>query len=550
MDSDLQTVLDEAMRELVTRLGAAPGLGPELQRARREFQPGAVAAPVPGRGVVEAGERRFFEWFALERYSEILGEVPVAVPRFAVAESLMGSCVGVFTVTSSGEGLAVARDLQDDTLLDLMVPTRSLAVGDLVVGRLFPVGVGQWLPSVAATVFRPGGSLAAAFRQDTARLQLGRRLQQVELEHLLLQQQGGAGTVGDEQSVAPPLEHLEADLDALLTDGGPSATAISERLAEAPRPGAVMGPLLDELAFESEVDLDAARRILLQIWNAHHADGQADSGTGAQTTPDDTSAPRPDETLGEQMVRTLEDGLRQHRDVDGLFAELEEMAGLEPGSADDAENPHDRTAVEHADTETSGLAGTLDPLVQEYLWESGNQDSPAAVTLRLWVDLQSNAAVPRVDLEEVTGLDLMRLLMHVYLAASPSERVAAVRAAFAAVEQFFGWAARTQELELGGVVTDCRGGLLDHLDRLAEASLRLSSAGTPSGQPAMMEVVDVTDSGFGLCGEDSGNVWIDAAADTAARLRVGDIVLSAISAAGALAGPVVVLPPDARKLID
>lgn len=543
MDSSLQTVLERAMRDLTGRLGAENHLEPELVRARREFF--GEAAAITGRGVAEATERRFGEWFALERESETLGGVPAALPRFAVDEALLGSVVSVFAVTSSQQDSAFARDLQDDAILELTVPADALEAGDLVVGRLFPAGVGLWLPSVAATVFRPGGALGAAFKADVERLDLDRRLQQIEIEHLLLRQRSDRGfAVGDNAATTAPLEHLEADLERLLGEGGLSATAISEQLAAAARPGPVMGPLLDEIAFDTAVDLDALRRVLLAIWNAHHPEtGVADADDAAP----DVEPSLPGETLGERMVRKLDEGLQQNREVDSLFADLEQMAGLEPGAADDEENPYDRVAP---DEENEAAAGTLDPLVQEFLWETGAEND-AARTLRIWVELQGNAAVPHADLEEVTGLDLMRLLMHVYLGAAPERRVEVVRDAFAAVREFFAWAERTQELELEPVLADCRGGLLDHLDRIASAGAALSRGSERGGRPAMLEVVDVSEAGFGVCGEDGDSFWLDLDRDTAALLRVGDIVLgSPASAGGAFTGPVVVLPNDARKLID
>ncbi|MCA8973148.1 MAG: hypothetical protein KDC98_00430 [Planctomycetes bacterium] len=556
MDGDLQSTLDTAMRELVARLEADTRLRVELARARREFFAEGASAAVPGRGLVEASERRFYEWYALERESETLGCVPVTVPRFAADEALMGSCVGVFAITAAEAGSAAARDLQDDSMLELTVPATALAAGDLLVGRLFPAGVGQWLPSVAVTVFRPGGSLGTAFTRDRERLEIEGRLQQVELEHLLLRRRDAAGNGVVEDDVPIPLEHLEADLDKLLGETDLSATAISEQLAAADRPGQVIGPLLERIAFDSEIDLDALRRTLLQIWNAQHAstliatdaEAEADADAGG---PGESVGP-PGETLGEKMVRLLDEGLHRHRDVDSVFADLERMAGLEPGAANDAENPYDRVA----DDDTSAgepLAGTLDPLVQEYLWERSQHDDAAGATLRTWVELLGNAAVPHADLEDVTALDLMRLLMHVYLGSAPADRVAAVRNAFRCVGEFFAWAEQTQDLELAAVLEGCRGGLLDHLDRLATAGSALSRGEVRGGRPAMLEVVDLGSGGFGVCGEDGDNLWVVADDETVALLRVGDIVLGSpdrTQQGCRFAGPVVVLPRDARKLME
>lgn len=543
MDGNEQAALDAAMTALAERILADSRLGAELQRARRDFH--GEAASAPGHAPGAAAERRFLEWFALERESDMLGDVPAEVDRFGAAEALLGSTVGAFTVTGVSSDGAVARDLQDATMLELDVPPGSLAVGDLVVGRLFVIGTGRFRPSAAASVFRPGGSLAEAFARDVKRLELGRRLQQIELEHVLLRPQDEARAAeAAAAEPAAPLEHLEADLDRLLRSAAGardgerefSATAISERLAATARPGQVMGPLLEQIAFETAADLDAVRRVLLQIWNAHHAgDEPATAGDGA-----------PGETLGERMVRALDDGLRGARDIDGLFAELEQMAGLEPGSADDGENPFDSPA----EVGDEPGAGDLAPLVEEYLWETSTREADVAVTLRTWVQLQGNAAVPRNDLELVTGLDLMRVLLHVYLGAAPARRAAAVRAAFAALREFYAWAERTQQLDLAANLSACKGALLDDLDRLAAAGAELSTARGSGRRPAMFEVEEVGPRGFGVRDDDGGGHWVDARAQVAELLVAGDLVLGALADGAVFEGPVVVLPAEARALME
>jgi hypothetical protein len=540
MDRDLQQRLDGALRAMATRLGDEHALAAELQRARRTFFGDGVR--VAGRGIAETREQRFLEWFLLERESEVLGAVPVTVSRFCVDDVVLGSCVGVYAIVAASDGGATARDLQDDSVLDLAAPGAALAMGDLVIGRLFPAGVGSWLPSRAATVFRPGGPLGEAFCRDLLRLDLDRRLTQVELEHLLLRRPGGATgcALGDR---APPLEHLEADLERLLGPTHP-ATAVSAALAATDRPGQVMGPLLDELAFDTGIDLEATRRTLLEIWNAHHPTAATGAAAAAATAEQFDAAPeRGDHPLGERMVQALDEGLRQHRDVNALFADLEAMAGLEPGAADDDENPFDRG------DDAATTAGNLEALVQEYLWETGGGDDHGA--LRTWVRLQAEAAVPRHDLEDMTAADLERLLVHVYLAAAPAARAAAVTAASAALRDFLGWAERTQEVAGTARLIDGGRGLLAQLPRLCAAGRLLSGAGPPGPRPALREVAALGTDGLLLVGDDGADVRLSVPAAAAAELRVGDLVLGALAAdAGAFVGPVVVLPAAARKLFE
>lgn len=568
MPRDEARAVEVAIAHLSARLMAEPHLHAEVQRARRQFF--GSDKPTVIRGAQQAAEQRFAEWFALERESEVLGTAPIEVPRLvADTTGLAGSLMGVFLVAAADDDGVEARDLQDDELIDLGVPPKSLQQDDLLVGRLFPRADGRWMPSSAAAVFRPGLALAEAFRRDVARVELDRRLYQIEIEHLLLrrtdQTPSPTAAVLEPPVGGPvahpvdhvPLERLEAELDALLqtTAGRHTATNVSEQLAACERPGVVMGPLLEELAFDTAVDLDRARRLMLQIWNAYH-------GTAEVPAADALPIQRaPGETLGEQLVRALDDGLRKKRSVDDLFAQLERMAGLEPGTADAGENPFDEENDEPDLANASdgqrlvgnGMTGDLDPLVQEYLWECGRDDDATARPLQLLVELQGNAAVPRTDLEEVTGHDLMRLLLHCYLGAAPTERAATVRAAWAEVQRFYAWAQQVQELDLAHVLQACRGGIVEQLDRLQAAGLGLSTEGTATGVPTILEVEDTGPAGIGVRSDESGHHWLTLAPATAALLRQGDLILGALeplAKGSALCGLVVVLPTDARTLME
>lgn len=595
------------------RLAAEQRLQAEIRRARREFF--GSEQPVAARlhGAADSAEHRFLEWFALERESDTLGAVPVDIEPFAdEAQDLLGSMVGVYLVQATAAGGASARDLQDDTILDLFVPPGSLQAGDLVVGRLYPSGAGSWTPSTAAAVFRPGAAIGQAFLRDVRRLDLQRGLRQLELEHLLLRRPDQARSPTSSLEPAVPLERLEADLERMLQEAGSehSADALSEQLAVAVRPGPVMGPLLDELAFDTEVDLDRMRALLLQIWNHHHDDvDQEVAGAAALIDPDRGDGP-PGETLGERLVRTLDEGLQQKRDVEELFAQLERMAGLPPGAADepdeagslaarddeddDADEPRnggnryamardddadddydDDDEVEEAvepepddtddddtvapvaavddDAAAVGASGDLLPLVEEYLWETAQSDGSAAAPLRAFAELQQNAAVPRQDLDQLEAIDVMRFLLHVYLAAAADDRAAAVRRAFAELGRFCHWAVTTQEMAVGTLLDPCQGPLLDQLDRLQAAGLSLSSGPRPGRRPGILLVEDVDDHGFGVRDDDGDHHWLAATTGQAALLQRGDLVLAAFApgpGGNTVVGPVVVLPSDARALME
>jgi hypothetical protein len=546
MSQQQARAVETALARLAARVDADARLHAERQRAHREF--------FRGDGGGDAAEQRFLEWFLLERESESLGAAPGVVPRFATeAQVLDGSAVGVFLVLPGDGETVEARDLQDDAGFELSVPPQSLREGDMLVGRLFPTADGLWAPSTAAAVFRPGGQLAEAFRRDVERLGLDRRLQQIELEFLLLRRPDQAPSPTATARDEAPLEHLEADLDALLRAAGAeqSAATVSAQLGAAARPGAVMGPLLDQLAFETDVDLDAIRELLLRIWNAHHA-GRPAAGSG---TPGAGAAG----SLGERLVRTLDDGLRQQRDIDELFAQIERMAGIEPDSDDGLagdEEPLADAAGDATDADELGATGSapgdLDPLVEEYLWETGRQQAEGAAVLRQWVALQGNAAVPHTDLEQVTGVDLLRLLLHCYLGAQPADRATAVQRAFAELQSFYDWAARTQDLDLRTVLPQCAA-FVAEIDRLERASALLSTASRTTTRPVFLQVEDLAADGFGVRDDDGAHHWLRAAPATTSLLRQGDLVLGGLELGATgptLAGPVVVLPGAARDLME
>ncbi|MCB9878526.1 MAG: hypothetical protein H6835_13090 [Planctomycetes bacterium] len=543
---------------LARELSLQPRLEAEVLRARRQFF--GNDAEVAG-ATDRAREHRFAEWFLLERESEVLGAVPVDVPPFvAHSGDLRDSLAGAFLVQSDG-AVTTVLDLQDDEVLELAVEPGMLAAGDLLVGRLFPTPGERWQPSAAAPVLRQGRDVATAFARDIERLELGRRLQQIELEHLLLQQarKGPAFAAAMPPAEAlRPLEHLEADLEQLLqaTGGKHSAAFLSEQLAEAERPGTLIGPLLDQLAFHTDVDLERAQRLLLEIWNAHHEEHEAPAPA---PSPAPSPSLPPGLSLGEQLVRTLEEGLAQHRDVEELFRQIEQMAGIDGDDDDDDDEGLSEdalgqlvSAADH-DLQEEEDAGDLGPLVTEYLWESRQDGTPAASTLSLWIELQRNASVQRTDVEAVESGDLMRLLLHVYLRSAPDERAPLVRETFAQLQRFYEWVHEVHEIDCRAVLQQCRGALLDDLERLSQASQLLSSAQRPTRPPGILEIEDLAGDGFGVSDDDGGHHWLSAGRDALAALRVGDLVLGGISVDGdarRLGGLVVVLPRDARALIE
>jgi hypothetical protein len=186
----------------------------------------------------------------------------------------------------------------------------------------------------------------------------------------------------------------------------------------------------------------------------------------------------------------------------------------------------------------------------------------------LWLQLQADSPLPHTDFEFVTAKDLMRLLLYVYLGAAPTDRANAVRSAFAELQRFYAWAASTQEQDFRSVLDECKGPLLDQVERLQEAGMQFSTAATTNARPGILQIEDLGPNGFGVRDDDGENHWLRASPRALASLRVGDLLLGALSpgtlspgsrpatsqerngAGPSLVGLVVVLPADAKSLIE
>jgi hypothetical protein len=538
--------MHRALGQLMLMVDRHPSLGAEVARARREFF--GVETPDVDPLRQAAADARFAEWYLLERESEVLGEVPARSLRHKMTEVppdydvLLDSTAGVFLVEDGAAGVQL-RDLQDGKAYDIEPEMLELRAGDVLVGRVFHDAPGSGVPSAAVAVQSNARELAAAFRRDVAGLGLDRRLTQAEIEHLLFRRWRLAAHASEAEV---SLEAMEADLDRLLRTAGPGAPTaqqISRTLRQAEEPGPVLAELLDRLAFETDVDLERARMLLLGISNAHRS---------ARTAPPAPPAPRgsasagASETLGARLAQHLEQGLQSRRDVEEMFADLGEMLGeeLEGDEEDEGGEPWG-----------SCDQGDLEPLVQEFLWEERCEEGREARVLALLVGQQKEAPVPKLDLEYLETADLMRLLLREYLGAPPALRQARVLEAFDVLRRFYEWAERTQQYELRAVLDACRGALVDELPRLHAASLALSAAAEAPGDeaPALLRVAYAGPEGLEVVpcdGAEPLRVRNPAALDA---LRAGDLLLAKVHveapATAALRDMVVVLPAGAETLL-
>ncbi len=348
----------------------------ELEASRAEFFADPTAARLPG------AERRHLEWFLLERPSAAVGGVPVQVWQSAwraalpdaapeLAATFLQSLAGAFEVTSlvPGEGLWV-RDLftqGEHPILEARA-SRAIELADLLVGRLFPAGGGAFLLSPAASVFR-NAELLAAVRSDLAAMRSARRgvlrVQQLELEHLF----HGPGSVA---AVPPDPAQALAHARAALRELGVAPEELERALSAVRRArragdGRTVIEVLNHLAFETGIDLDAARLVLTELWESlPRAAAPVPGVNGAEPPVPETRA----EADARAALEAFDRGRAQGKDLEQLFRELERDLGVDDEEL--AEEPDEELLAAAPD-----FPGVVGAMVEEYLWELGREQGEA-----------------------------------------------------------------------------------------------------------------------------------------------------------------------------
>jgi hypothetical protein len=323
--------------------------------------------------------RRHLEWFLLERFSPGRSGVPIEVllhearaqaleadegegTREVALAAMLASLASVFEVTGvlPGEG-AWVRDLAGGGEYALEEPEASYAleVGDLLVGRLFDVGDTLHRMSSAAGFFREK-RLREAVERDLERARASRRgslrLSQAELERMFW------SDGGDERQGA----HPGARARELLIGGGAPADLVDSILADlAATPfdrervlhggGDALGHALDRLAFDTAVDLEAARQALFEAWAALAVERGAEERSG-----EPGAAERAREVDVAAAISAFDEGRQAGRDLEQLFQELERDLGLE-GEDESEDDP------------VPDFPGAVGAVVEEYLWDLARQ---------------------------------------------------------------------------------------------------------------------------------------------------------------------------------
>jgi hypothetical protein len=519
-----QTAIDGALDELRVLVDEDGDLREEFDRSRCEFfrAPGDLSNADGD----ELAARRHLEWFLFERESEQLGAIPAEALLQRVGESaealsadraqaFLGSFCGVFEVTGveSGEGLWL-RDLAGRGEYAIFEPEASqvLRTGDLIVGRLFPVGDSLHHISRAASFFR-NADLAAALRTDLERARENRRgvlrLSQREIESMFYAPHASANAGDAVGEARRMLLEGGVDRDRVEEIFEELASASYDRDSILPETQGVLGEVLDQLAFDSTIDLDEARRALLSAWAELSRRGP---GKGASLpAPVSAAHVTPTTSLKESVAayeRELKNGASLAKALNGLELALSESS--------------DGETSEEEETPAPDFPGVVAAMVEEFLWESerevGAERTRELECIRSFGRFAASVGV----FENLSVHDLVEYACRWLPENDETRNADEARRHLNALREFCRWSETNHALRLYSELKPAWRSLHESLARLAEANRRR----TRGSDPKRGELFELLSLESGFCARvrnDRGidqDVEIDA--DLGAWLRSGD----------------------------
>lgn len=480
-----RTAFHAALVALSDFIRAEDRFAHELDQGRLSFfgttDPESVAH-AKGESTDPSQAARFLEWFGLERPHADGGAAPIhafvrgGCPGLAQdlqshARSLCESRVGVYLVKDMDEGGMDLEDAVSGDTLSVQLPAgeSSIESGDTLIGRLMPLpGSDQWIAS-DVTERIPGSALFDSFVEDVekSKLALGQDelapLSQVELEVLLGMAMGKgapAHVAGDaarlQDALSEMLEGIRPDL--------PNALEMEAALASAEVPGQVIASLLELMAFETDVDIDQLRRLLLELSHAQHANQTASPKTGAKTE-------IPVSELGGRLVAELEAGEAKGEDLEQLFARLERMVDGE-SSAPETEGPPPSIEWKTKDE------GNLEALMAEYLWERERIGKPLDRESLGRLEAFVRALTP-IDVREVEEVDEAAMASILVTPWARGE-IQEVQSLMTDLVEWNQWLQSEQDTGFGMGVSDLRQQLIDESRRIANLGTEIAEASSGS----------------------------------------------------------------------
>jgi len=472
----------------------------ELAKARLEF-----FGPAGNQVSSIDAERRLFEWFLFERPHAEFGGVgaralaedwleQVGEDLAPLLPGLIDSRVGVFEVTSIEPGSGVwVRDLSGVGEYPLVEPEAAteFQVGDLLVGRLYPVSDGVFVASAAAACVR-NQDLADALRRDLSQARDERRgvprLSQQTIETLFFQSSmipapaaptAAAGPAPE----LPSLEQVLAECREWLVAQGLTtgdAEEIFEALAEEPfdpgdlAPGGsdILGGILAELAFRSDVDLGEARARLLAAWTMLSTP-KLREGAPSSTREETDSELQLSSNEAQRALLAFDAARASGGRIEDAFEQLEQDLGLEPGSSEDAGD------------KVPDFPGVVGAMVEEFLWERAANHEPELNSKALHQFATFAAHIGAF--EDVTHNDLLLFSGCYLIEKGELTSGADARQALTALEQFCRWADQEHSVELWANFGEDFAELSESLPRLVTANQLLDDY-APSSRVLLYQI--------------------------------------------------------------
>ncbi len=522
----------------------------EFEGSLTEFFGGPPPAGDAGETLRHA--RRHLEWFLLERHSPSQLGVPAerlldqwrlradeeAVDRQGV-KSLLESFAGVFQVTAcaaEGEG-AWVRDLAGLGDYALETTTPGTEVGDLYVGRLLPTGDALHIASRGTCVFR-NAELTQAIERDLARARAAGakvlHLSQLELERLFFRPlaQEPPGTNEEEEDPLAKAREVLAQggisperIDAIfarLAAGGAGASA-----SLLPGAGDTLGRILEELAFETEVDLGRARTHLTRAWpllaqgSGTGASPPARTGKGARegATPAEGVSRGSGAASRREALARFDSARAAGGDLDELFSRLERDLDLAPG---DSTGPHELGEIGGEDASPApDFPGVVRAMIEEFRWDVQRSLGAARAAEHSALAPLGEFAARLGRFEELDAAQLLRFTAF-WIPERAELDGSGARALLDSLRDFCNWTEEAHEMPLWSEFGSTLGGLRESLPRIVELNRLLPAP--PPDRSGTLYVVQVDSQGRFTGLADGEGRAVEATLDPglAARLRGGD----------------------------
>lgn len=515
--------IERCLELLTSEVRSHPGLSSEFEASIRTFFRGAAPAGGGPLDVLLAG-RRHLEWFLVEQHSagfpglivDHVGDAYASrVQSIAdsddnteeLVEALHGSLealrkshTGIFEVEEVRPGAgAWLRDVTGfgSFALASVGLSETLRGGELLVGRLYPAGEGVHVASPAAAIVR-GPQVVSALQRDLERIRDAAtskvlRVSQGELEAMFFGAGGSevrAGAPDPGHAQAAPSEDPIGDALHLLRGAGFGAERARRTvrlLAQEPRDPSklihghsdVLARLLEEIAFDTDLDLDASRRALMSAWEAVSAPAETAQSAGAAAHREASDSEGPEDEVEAARLAAIESfaaARARGGDPAALVEDLERDLGLDPADAVDPDLP------------APDFPGVVGAMIDEMRWELGATQSGFDVESLAPLSLFATFAKPIGVFEELRGRDLFQFatfwLQEKRALRSDDQAVALV----GALRAFCEWALDAHEVDLGSEFMDALEGLEDSLPRTRRLNAAIVAPASDSETGELYEI--------------------------------------------------------------